>query len=189
MHGAAQLESIVRQTSWLMDALVAAREVDAPDWLIGGGAIWNAVWDRLHAFTEPTPLADIDVIFFDANDLSPEREFQVEEELAARLPGAPWEARNQAAVHVWFPAKFGYEVEPLNSSAAAVATWPETATAIGMRLEDDDLRIVAPFGLEDLLGLMHRRNPARVSVEEYERRILSKRIKERWPQVAVVSAS
>jgi hypothetical protein len=31
--------------------------------------------------------------------------------------------------------------------------------------------IVAPLDLDDLLGLVHRINPARVSIEEYERRL------------------
>ena len=187
MRGAAQLETIVRETPWLMEALAAAREVDAPDWLVGGGAVRNAAWDHLHGFTEPTPLADIDLAFFDASDLSPKRELQIEGALAARLPEAPWEARNQAAVHTWFPEKFGVEVEPLTSSPGAIATWPETATAIGLHLGDDDeVTIVAPFGLDDLLGLVNRRNPARVSVEEYERRLVSKRITERWPRVTVI---
>jgi hypothetical protein len=37
--------------------------------------------------------------------------------------------------------------------------------------------------------LVHRRNPTRVSVEEYERRLATKRIAERWPKVKIVAAS
>lgn len=189
MRGTSQFEGIVRSTPWLMEALRAAREVGAPDWLIGAGALRTAVWDRLHGFSTPTPLADVDVVFFDPRDLSVKRERQVEEALLAELPGMPWEATNQASVHVWFPEKFGYEVEPFNSTAEAVATWPETATSVGLRLEsDDDLVIVAPLGLDDLLDLVHRRNPARVSVEEYERRLATKRIAQRWPRVRVVAS-
>jgi uncharacterized protein len=70
-----------------------------------------------------------------------------------------------------------------------VSTWPETATAVAVRLADDDrLEVVAPFGLADLLGLVHRRNATRVSVEEYRRRIVTKRIAERWPRATVLPA-
>jgi uncharacterized protein len=187
VRGRERVEEILRSTPWLMEALAAARAVDAPDWLIGAGALRTAVWDRLHEFDEPTELADIDVVFFDPADLSPERERGVEDALRAELPAAPWDAKNQAAVHLWFPDKFGYEVEPLRSTAEAVATWPETATCVGARLTGDDrLDLVAPYGLDDLLGLVHRRNPARVSVEEYERRLRTKRITERWPRVRVL---
>src|SRR3954463_2967085 len=146
-----------------MAALEAARDVEPPDWLIGAGAVRTAVWDRLHGYDEPTPLRDLDVAFYDAADLSEARERAIEEALRARLPGVPWEARNQAAVHLWYERKFGFEVEPFASTAEAIATWPETATAVAVRLnEDDDLMVVAPCGLGDLLGMVHRRNPARV---------------------------
>ena len=182
-----RFEVILLGTPWFMDALLAARQVGPPDWLIGAGAVRNAIWDHLHGFREPTPLADIDLGFFDPADTSEVREHQVEESLRTQLPGVPWEARNQAAVHLWYPQKFGYEVEPFASTAEAVASWPETATAVGLRLNDDDnLTVVAPCGLDDLLGMVHRRNPARVTVEEYERRLATKRIAQRWPGVTIV---
>jgi len=186
----ARLETIIRSTGWLMRALAAARSVNAPDWLIGAGAVRTAVWDRLHGYENPAPVDDIDLVFFDASDLSEERDRQVEALLTAALPDAAWDAKNQAAVHLWYPRRFGYGVEPLRSSADAVATWPETATAVGLRLTDDEqLRVCAPFGLGDLLGLVHRRNPRRVSVEEYQRRLSTKRIAERWPRVTIVPAT
>lgn len=90
-------------------------------------------------------------------------------------------------MHLWYPAKFGYEVPPLASAAEGVATWPETAACVALRLEpDDSLHLVAPYGLDDLLGMVHRRNPARVSAEEYERRLRKKRIRERWPRARVL---
>ena len=73
------------------------------------------------------------------------------------------------------------------STADAVATWPETATAVALRLTHDDRLVVeAPCGLGDLLGMVHRRNPRRVSVEEYRRRLATKRIAERWPRATIV---
>lgn len=144
MSGTARVEAILWDTPWFMAALEAARTVDPPDWLIGAGAVRTAVWDHLHGFDEPTVPGDVDVAFFDPNDLSRARDQAIEEALRERLPDTPWDAKNQAAVHLWYPAKFGYEV---------------------------------------LLRLVHRRNPARVTVEEYERRLRSKRIVERWPLV------
>ncbi len=182
-----RFKAILRETPWFMDTLFAARRVNAPDWLIGAGALRTAVWDHLHEFRETTQLADVDLVFFDSIDMSPDRERLVEEGLRAELSSVPWEARNQAGVHLWFPQKFGYEVEPFASTAEAVASWPETATAVGVRLsDDDDLMVVAPYGLDDLLGMVHRRNPARVTVKEYERRLATKRIAERWPRARII---
>ena len=59
----------------------------------------------------------------------------------------PWDVSNQA-VHLWYPRVFGIAVEPLASSAEAVATWPDTATCVALRLLDDGaFMTVAPFGL------------------------------------------
>jgi hypothetical protein len=182
-----KLAEIVGSTPWLMRALLAAREVDAPDWLIGAGAVRTAVWDRLHGYDDRTSLSDIDLGFYDPADLSEEHEQEVRRSLEGVVPEETWDVKNQAAVHLWYPAKFGYPVPRLTSAAAAVATWPETATCVALRLRgDDSLLIEAPFGLDDLFGLVHRRNPARVSIEEYERRLIVKRISERWPAVTVI---
>jgi hypothetical protein len=159
MDGEGRLEEIVRSTDWLARALTAAREVDAPDWMIGAGAVRTAVWNLLHGYESRSELSDVDLAFFDPADLSEQREQEIRVRLEAALPDETWDAKNQAAVHLWYPEKFGYHVAPLASTAAAVATWPETATCVGLRLTPDDrLLVEAPYGLGDLLGLVHRRN-------------------------------
>ena len=182
-----RLTEIIRSSSWFMELLLAARDVQPPDWLLGGGALRDLVWDRLHGRAQPTPPRDVDLALFDPERLDPGRDAEVERALSARLPGVPWDAKNQAAVHRWYPRVFGFEVEPLASTADGVATWPETATAVAVRLEPgEQLLVVAPWGLADLLGIVCRRNPRRVTVEEYRRRVAAKRIAERWPGVTIV---
>jgi uncharacterized protein len=182
-----RLTTIIRSSSWFMEVLRAARDVHPPGWLIGGGALRDLAWDHLHGRSRPAPPRDVDLAFFDPERLEPGRDAEVERALLARLPGVPWEAKNQAAVHRWYPRVFGFEVEPLRSTAEGVATWPETATAVAVRLQADDrLLVVAPCGLADLLGLVCRRNPWRVTVEQYRRRVIAKRIAERWPRVTIV---
>jgi len=98
-----------------------------------------------------------------------------------------WEVTNQATVHLWFEDYFGHPVAPLCSLEEAIASWPEYATAVGLRLEQDDaITVIAPHGLEDLFGLVVRRNPARASVETYRQRLAQKRYAERWPRLTVV---
>jgi uncharacterized protein len=181
-----QLRAILLRTPHLMTALRAARLVDAPDWLINAGAIRDAVWDAYHHRPAATP-RDVDLGFFDGDDLSPQREAEVEAALRACAPGLPWEAKNQAAVHLWYPRRFGTWVAPFASTAEAVATFPETAACVGVRLHADDaIEVVAPYGLGDLLGCVCRHNPARVSREFYERRLAEKGWQERWPLMRVM---
>ena len=185
----ARLVSLVRCSPVLMRALRAARSVNPPDWVIGAGAIRDRAWDHLHGFTRATPVKDVDLAFFDPVSLDGERERGVQRALTAQAPELAWDVTNQAGVHLWYPHVFGVEVDPLASTSDAVATWPETATAIGVRLlSDDTIRVVAPYGLDDLFGLVCRRNPRRATREQYRRRVENKRIAKRWPRVTILDA-
>ena len=181
------LRRIIIHTPWFMRALCAVRSVAPPEACIGSGAIRNAVWDVLHGYLEPSFLADVDVAYFDPNDLSEVTEKRFEKRLKALEPDLIWDVKNQAAVHLWFHKVFDHEVEPLRSIRDAVATWPETALAVAVGLQPDGtITIEAPLGLHDLFSMVARRNPRRVSVETYEQRIVEKNYLDRWPRVRIV---
>jgi hypothetical protein len=186
-----QLESrlveLMCSSSALMRALRAARTVDAPDWLVGAGVIRDRVWDHLHGFARSTSSRDVDVAFFDASSLEGEAERDVQRALTDLAPDISWDVTNQAAVHTWYPHVFGVEINPLECSADGVAIWPETATAIGIRLlADGSMGVVAPCGLDDLFNLVCRRNPRVVTREQYRRRVANTRIARRWPGVQIL---
>ncbi|WP_300756228.1 nucleotidyltransferase family protein [Janthinobacterium sp.] len=182
-----RLREIIAETPWFMAALQAMNQLQLPSACIGAGAVRNLVWDALHGYTVPSSLSDIDIAYFDAADLRPESEDKLQQQLQAMLPAAPWEVSNQARVHLWFEAHFGYAVPPLRSLEDAVASWPEYATSIGVSLAPDGaIAIIAPYGLEDLFNMVVRRNPVRVSVDGYASRVEQKRYHERWPRVTVI---
>jgi hypothetical protein len=135
----------------------------------------------------PTPHRDVDVPFFDPTDLSSAYDRRVTDDLVRRLPDVPWEAKNQAAVHTWYEARFGSAVEPLTSLEDSVATWPETATCVAVRLlPGGELQVIAPYGLSDLFGMVLRRNPRRASIELFRQRAADKHLTDRWPRVRMV---
>jgi hypothetical protein len=183
-----RLATLVRGSEWFMRALRAAREVALPEWLIGAGAVRTLVWDHLHGrATRMNELADLDCAFFDKSDLSREGDALAEARLRAAWPDAPWEATNQAAVHLWYEAQFGIAVPRLLSTREAVATWPETVTSVALHLDAHDrISVLAPFGTADLFGLVLRRNPNRVTRAQFIARAASKRVTERWPRVVIV---
>jgi hypothetical protein len=175
---------VLRRAPLLMEGLRAARDVDAPDWLIAAGAIRDAVWDDLHGRPLTTPPRDLDLGFFDPDDLTPDRDAEVEAALRARARDLPWDAKNQAAVHRWYPERFGIAVEPFRATADAVATFPETASCVGVRLRaDDGIEVVAPHGLDDLFDCVCRHNPTRVPAGSYAQRVAEKGWRERWPKL------
>lgn len=183
----ARLVSLARNSSWFWPALVSVRSLNLSSWCIGAGAVRNLVWDSLHQYGEPSTLPDIDVAYFDETDLSKERDSLLRARLASAHAQLPWEVTNQAAVHTWYEAAFGFAVPALRSLEEATASWPEYATSVGLSLRpDDSIRVIAPYGLDDLFGMVVRWNPSRADVTTYRRRVEQKRYRERWPQVVIV---
>jgi hypothetical protein len=191
-----RIRGIIRSSGWLMGVLRAVRQAGLPDAWTGAGALRDLVWGELYGpgFT-PGEVHDVDVAFFDPADLSRRRDEQATARLRAGSPAIPWQARNQAAVHTWYSGKFGGgPVAPLRSVADAVATWPETATAVAVRLEPrgaagSGIEICAPLGLCDLLGGVWRRNPRRASLEVSLARLARHQPARRWPGVRVIPPS
>lgn len=185
-----RLVSIVAKSSVIMSALKAVRSLNLSSWCIGAGAIRNLVWDHLHGFEVATKPDDIDVVFYDANDLSRELEQFLELQLALSEPEFAWEVVNQAAVHQWIRPHLRKKLMPFCSLAEGVASWPEVATCVGVTLTaSGKIEVISPHGLVDLFEMVIRWNPERVPREVYEERVAKKRFSERWPRVKVLSCA
>jgi hypothetical protein len=124
-----ELLQVLRASDWFLRLLDAASVIAAPDWWIGAGVIRDIVWNqRFGARFDPMNVRDVDLAFFDPADLSAENDRQIETALNAEHPAVKWDAKNQAAVHVWYPERFGLAVDPLESALDGVATWSERAS-------------------------------------------------------------
>ena len=192
MERGAELTQIVLGSDWLMERLRIVAALDLPDCWIGAGSVRDLVWDiRFGSGFDPGNIEDVDVVFFDPRDLSAEHEDAIERRLSERDPSVDWDVKNQARVHLWYEEKFGGAAKPLTSTFDGISTWPEVATAIGVRLDGaGGLDIAAPFGLDDLLDGVWRRNLHRrfnrVSDDEYQARIARKEPHRRWPDLVVM---
>ena len=176
--------------AWRREALAAVASLGLPDCWIAAGFVRSPVWDRLHGLARPTPLGDIDVVYFDPNRASDPAEDEALERELGRLAslrnGAPWQVRNQARMH----ARNGDA--PYRSTADALTHWLETPTAVAIRQEGSGYGLLAPFGLDDLLAMTLRPTPhARASARrlaDYRKRVASKPWLEAWPRLRLVTA-
>jgi hypothetical protein len=170
---------IIAQDPVGMKQLRAARTLGLPDWCIAAGFVRNRGWDHLHGISPSRPPPDIDVLYYDASDVSKDREAAYETRLDQMISGVAWEVRNQARMHI------RKNLPPHRDTADAMTFWLETVTAVGVRLEDDDrLTVIAPLGIDDLVTLRCRPTSfGRTRLDEYEERISRKRWRELWPMV------
>lgn len=75
----------------------------------------------------------------------------------------------------------------MTSVEQPLSLWPETATALALRLQDDNaLELITPFGLTDLFELKLRWNPNLVSYAVFDQRILSKHFLQKWPKLSLL---
>jgi hypothetical protein len=164
-----------------MALLHAVAKLDLPDCWIGAGFVRNLVWDHLHGFSDATPLNDIDVIFFDAMNVSENLELKIAACLEQSQPQFKWDVKNQARMHTVNGDA------PYESSIDALSFWPKTATAIAVRLWDETsnrLELAAPLGVEDLVALRVRPTPAfKRKMKIFEQRIMKKHWQNIWPNL------
>ncbi|MGH7768725.1 MAG: nucleotidyltransferase family protein, partial [Candidatus Binatia bacterium] len=164
----------------MMRCLRTVEAMRLPDCYLAAGFLRNAIWDFLHEKPSRTPLNDVDVVYFDPGDATGASESGIETLLRANMPEVNWEVRNQARMHL----KSGHE--RYRDSAHAVRHWPEIPTCVAIRIEADDLKIVAPYGLEVNWSLRVTPNPlVPYPAALYNDRIRSKHWLEHWPKLEV----
>jgi hypothetical protein len=88
-----------------------------------------------------------------------------------------WSVTNQARMHLHNGDA------PYQSTADALRFWLETPTAIAVTLDAaDHLHVMAPFGVEDLMGVRVRPTPrGRERIDAYRNRVETKQWQRFWP--------
>lgn len=130
--------AIVASDPLLSETLARVRALALPDWLVVSGALYNSVWNHLTGKPPGYGIKDVDLFYFDDADLSYEAEDAVIRRAAKQLQGLalPVEVRNQARVHLWYPAKFGRECPRYTSASESVSYFASKTHAVGVRFND-----------------------------------------------------
>jgi hypothetical protein len=182
-----RFEAIIRSDPELMRLLVQLCDISLPQWRLVAGCLYQTVWNTLTGRPRGTGIEDYDVIYFAGDDLSWEAEDAVIRCVSAATGGcvAPIEVRNQARVHLWFERRFGTAYPPLSCADEALRRYASVVHAVGVRLEADGrLDITAPFGLDDLFGMVIRPNRAIENAASHTRK--ANRAKLIWPEAVVL---
>ena len=174
---------LIRNDSRRWELLGHVRSMDLPDCWIGAGFVRNPVWSELH-HAAPEPDHDVDVIWFDRTRSESEIDRSHEVALKAQEPSVKWSVKNQARMHL------SNGDAPYLSSADAMRHWPETATAVAVRrTASDECELLAPFGLDDLLGMKLRPAGEFAGSKRviFEQRVRSKRWLLDFPKLELVA--
>ena len=165
------LEAILRADPDIMRLLAALRGLRLPQWRIVSGCVYQTAWNALTGRPRGTGIKDYDLAYFDPTP--PGRPSTRSSGAWRRRRRAAWGRSGPAtkrASHLWFEERFGTPCPPLRSVDDGLPRYASVVHAVGVRLADEGrLDIAAPFGLDDLFGLVRptgrstarRRTPAR----------------------------
>jgi uncharacterized protein len=175
---------LITEDKWMMNILKTAKSLNLPDWWICAGFVRSKIWDTLHNFNERTPIPDIDVIYFDPACIDELMEKKLEEILKTLMPTIAWSVKNEARMH------FKSKMPPYASSVDAISKFPETATALGVKLDErENVKLTAPCGISDVINLEVKPTlfftETKERVEIYEERITKKNWKSTWNKLKV----
>ena len=177
-----QIAELIGQDDEMMRVLQVVSQLALPDWCICAGFIKNKVWDYVHGNKGRTKASDIDVMFFERSNRIVIQEALTKLQIA--MPSLEWDIANQAFAHT------ENGDQPYTDLVDALSKLPETATSVAVRLENGEVKIVAPHGTEDLANCIIRPTPIFYAQPEKKQiiveRLHEKRLFEKWPLLKVV---
>jgi uncharacterized protein len=178
-----RLEAQLRENFWLSQILRPFDRIGLPDAWRVAGCIAQTVWNLACGHAPEFGIKDVDIVYFDPIDLSAEAEASHEKRLANYFGDLPvkLDIKNEARVHLWYEEAFGYPIAPYRSSTDAIASFPTTATAVGVRWARDKFECCAPFGLDDLFALKVRPNKRQITHAIYAAKV--RRWQSIWPEL------
>ena len=70
MQSAEDIIKFIQSNDWIMNLLIAVKEIDEPDCWVAAGAIRNPIWAKLHGVEFNSDNEnDVDVIYFDKSNI------------------------------------------------------------------------------------------------------------------------
>ena len=181
-----ELSTALNANPVLTSVLESWDDIALPSCWVVAGAVVQSYWNAVHEFPPLHGISDIDLIYFDPEDLSDASEARHATRVAGLFDSSTirFDVKNEARVHLWYEAKFGYSIEPYSTSTNAIDTFPTTAGCIGIRPEGDALEAYASFGFSDLLNLIVRPNKRQITRQIYAAK--TARWRELWPLIDIV---
>ncbi len=174
-----RLVELLRQDVHRLELLKKVAFCGLPQCLLAAGFVRNLVWDSLHQFP-PTPLNDVDVIYFDPDDESGLRGELAQARLLELAPEVNWQFKNQALMHL----KNNHG--PYKNCEDAMKHWPEQETAVGVAIDNNgDINVVAPFGLTGLFA-GHVTYNTKGDKQAFLHRVKHKNWLTLWPRLKLV---
>ena len=128
-------------------------EIRLPDCWLVAGCLAQTVWNEAFGLPATHGISDVDLVYFDGDDLSQGAEAAMRRGSARCSPiSACGSTSRTRRVCTFGMPRIRRPLAPYVSTEDAITTFPTTATALGVDPGANGLHVFAPYGLSDLLG-------------------------------------
>jgi len=148
--------SIISENKDLMDVLDYISNLNLPNFYIAAGSIFQTIWNKIDQKDLNYGIKDIDVIYYNSKDLNVDTDLKYYELISNYCTKKNYDyeidVSNEARMHIWKKEKFGIDIKPYVSSEDAIDKWIATVHAIGITKINGEIKIYAPYGLNDIFN-------------------------------------
>ncbi len=170
--------SILKQNKDLMTILDYIYELNLPNFYIAAGSVFQTIWNYYDKKPLNFGIKDIDIIYYDSNNLSKEVEKELENKIIEHFKtlnlNYEFDVHNEARMHLWKKENENKNINQYENSEDAIDQWIATVHSIGITKENDNIKVYAPYGLSDIFSrtirpIKHKAN----SKELYDKKVES----------------
>lgn len=178
---------ILKQNKDLMTILDYIYELKLPNFYIAAGSVFQTIWNYYDNKPLNSGIKDIDIIYYDDNDLSKENVKKLENKITEHFKelNYKFDVKNEARMHLWYKEKLNKNINQYINSEDAIDHWIATVHSISITKENDNIKVYAPYGLSDIFSrtirpIKHKDN----SKEIYDKKVAS--WKERFENLNII---
>ena len=160
--------SIIKKNKDLMLILDYIKSLNLPNFYIAAGAVFQTIWNYYDNKPLNYNIKDIDIIYYDSNNLSKEDEKKLEYNISQYFKDMNYEfdVHNEARMHLWKKENENKNIDQYKNSEDAIDQWIATVHAIGITKKNNDIEIYAPYGLSDIFSRTIRQIKHKANSEE-----------------------
>lgn len=148
--------NILKQNNDLMVILNYIDKLDLPNYYIAAGSVFQTIWNYYDNKTLNYGIKDIDIIYYDSDNLSKDDEKELENKIVNHFKklnmNYEFDVHNEARMHLWKKENENKSINQYKNSEDAINQWIATVHAIGITKDNNQIKIYAPYGLSDIFS-------------------------------------
>ncbi len=151
-----KIMSIIKKNKDLMQILDYIEGLDLPNFYIVSGSVFQTIWNYLDNKNLNNNIKDIDIIYYDKNNLSKKLEKELEDKIFDHFKSIgiiyEFDVTNEARMHLQINKKYNKKIKQYQNSEDAINQFIVTTHAIGITKEKEKIKVYAPYGLNDIFN-------------------------------------